>query len=61
MIVATNDAARSRGVKAGALAKTAAAILGGGGGGKDELAQGGGTDLAAIPAALEAINAGLPV
>ena len=61
VIVATNDAARSRGVKAGALAKTAAAILGGGGGGKDELAQGGGTDLAAIPAALEAINAGLPV
>ena len=32
--------------------KTAAGVLGGGGGGKDDLAQGGGTDVDAIPAAL---------
>ncbi|HOW01454.1 MAG TPA: alanine--tRNA ligase, partial [Rhodoglobus sp.] len=44
VIVATNDASRSAGVKAGALAKLAAGVLGGGGGGKDDLAQGGGAD-----------------
>ncbi len=60
VIIATNDAARILGAKAGALAKTAAGILGGGGGGKDDLAQGGGSNLGAIPAALEAITAGLP-
>ena len=60
VIVATNEAARSLGVKAGVLAKVAAGVLGGGGGGKDELAQGGGTDLSAIPAALEAIIAAIP-
>jgi alanyl-tRNA synthetase len=60
VIVATNEAARQLGVKAGALAKTAAGILGGGGGGKDDLAQGGGSNLDAIPAALEAISAALP-
>jgi len=57
VIVATNDASRAAGFKAGALAKTAAGILGGGGGGKDDLAQGGGADIAAIPAALDAITA----
>jgi alanyl-tRNA synthetase len=60
VIVATNDAARARGVKAGVLARAAAAALGGGGGGKDDLAQGGGSDVSAIPAALEAITASLP-
>jgi len=60
VIVATNDAARARGAKAGALAKIAAAVLGGGGGGKDDLAQGGGSNVAAIPAALEAISNALP-
>jgi alanyl-tRNA synthetase len=60
VIVATNDASRQRGAKAGGLAKTAAGILGGGGGGKDDLAQGGGSKLDAIPAALEAIVAALP-
>jgi alanyl-tRNA synthetase len=59
VIVATNDASRSAGVKAGALAKIAAQILGGGGGGKDDLAQGGGSELAAIPAALDAIVAAI--
>ncbi|MBG6108062.1 alanine--tRNA ligase [Frigoribacterium sp. CG_9.8] len=60
VIVATNEAARTVGAKAGTLAKVAAGILGGGGGGKDDLAQGGGSNLAAIPTALEAIAAGLP-
>ncbi|MCS5712994.1 alanine--tRNA ligase [Herbiconiux sp. CPCC 205716] len=56
VIVATTDGARAVGAKAGALAKIAAGVLGGGGGGKDDLAQGGGTDVGAIPAALEAIG-----
>jgi alanyl-tRNA synthetase len=60
VIVATNDEARKLGARAGAYAKTAAGILGGGGGGKDDLAQGGGSQLDAIPAALEAISAALP-
>ncbi|AZH78596.1 alanine--tRNA ligase [Microbacterium sp. Y-01] len=55
VVVATNDAARSAGAKAGALAKRAAGVLGGGGGGRDDLAQGGGADAAALPAALDAI------
>ncbi|ARJ05417.1 alanine--tRNA ligase [Cnuibacter physcomitrellae] len=56
VIVATTESARSAGAKAGALAKTAAGVLGGGGGGKDDLAQGGGSDPAQIPAALSAIE-----
>ncbi|WP_368499703.1 alanine--tRNA ligase [Herbiconiux sp. A18JL235] len=55
VIVATTEGARAAGAKAGALAKLAAGVLGGGGGGKDDLAQGGGADASAIPAALEAI------
>ncbi|MEZ5214974.1 MAG: DHHA1 domain-containing protein, partial [Microbacterium sp.] len=51
VIVATGDAARAAGAKAGVLAKAAAAALGGGGGGRDDVAQGGGTDAAALPAA----------
>ncbi len=57
VIVATNDAARARGIKAGPLARAAATALGGGGGGKDDLAQGGGSDVSAIPTALDAIAA----
>ncbi|TFD65982.1 alanine--tRNA ligase [Cryobacterium sp. Hh38] len=57
VIVATNQAARDAGHKAGALAKTVAGILGGGGGGKDDLAQGGGPNGDAIPAALQAVVA----
>ncbi len=56
VIIATNDAARSAGAKAGALAKAAAAALGGGGGGRDDVAQGGGTDASALPAALAAVR-----
>jgi alanyl-tRNA synthetase len=56
VIVATNDASRALGIRAGELARTAAGILGGGGGGKDDLAQGGGSELSAIPTALDAIS-----
>ncbi|MCL9664962.1 alanine--tRNA ligase [Curtobacterium albidum] len=59
VIVATNDAARAAGVQAGPLAKEAAGVLGGGGGGKPDLAQGGGTDAAALPAAVRAVTARL--
>ena len=59
VIVATNQAARDAGAKAGALAKQAAATLGGGGGGKDDLAQGGGTDATAIAAALDGVATSL--
>ncbi|MGU3643664.1 alanine--tRNA ligase [Microbacterium sp. C23T] len=56
VIVATNDAARAAGAKAGVLAKGAAGVLGGGGGGRDDVAQGGGTDAAALPAALTSVK-----
>ncbi|MAB20017.1 MAG: alanine--tRNA ligase [Microbacterium sp.] len=55
IVVATNDAARADGAKAGSLAKGAAAILGGGGGGRDDVAQGGGTNIAVVPAALASV------
>ncbi len=56
VIVATNAAARDAGVTAGPLAKEAATRLGGGGGGRPDLAQGGGTDVEALPSALAAIE-----
>jgi alanyl-tRNA synthetase len=56
VVIATTAAARELGVKAGALVRVAAQALGGGGGGKDDLAQGGGTDAGAVPAALEAVE-----
>ncbi|MFD1713617.1 alanine--tRNA ligase [Amnibacterium flavum] len=59
VIVATTPGAREAGAKAGVLAKAAASVLGGGGGGKDDIAQGGGSDLSAIPAALDAVVAAL--
>jgi alanyl-tRNA synthetase len=60
VIVGVNEAGRGLGISAGALAKTAAGVLGGGGGGRDDLAQGGGVDVAAIPAALAAVIGDLP-
>ncbi|WP_207456739.1 alanine--tRNA ligase [Desertivibrio insolitus] len=60
VVVATNDAARKAGAKAGALAKVAAGVLGGGGGGKDDLAQGGGADVTRIGDALVAVSQALP-
>ncbi|QNO36398.1 alanine--tRNA ligase [Protaetiibacter sp. SSC-01] len=59
VIVATTAGARDAGVKAGPLAKGAAAVLGGGGGGKDDMAQGGGSDASALPAALESVRSAL--
>ena len=56
VIVATNAAARDAGVKAGQLVKIAAGVLGGGGGGKDDIAQGGGTDVTKTGEALEQIR-----
>ncbi|MGP3948674.1 alanine--tRNA ligase [Streptomyces sp. 7N604] len=55
-VVATNDAARERGIKAGELVRTAAKTLGGGGGGKDDVAQGGGQNPAAIDEAVAAVE-----
>jgi alanyl-tRNA synthetase len=55
-VVAVNDRARDVGLSARDLVRALAGALGGGGGGKDDIAQGGGTD----PAALDAALAGLP-
>ncbi|GAA1907796.1 alanine--tRNA ligase [Streptantibioticus ferralitis] len=55
-VIATNEAARERGVKAGELVRTAAKTLGGGGGGKDDVAQGGGSNPAAVDEAVEAVR-----
>jgi alanyl-tRNA synthetase len=57
VVVVTNAEARARGVRAGALARAASNVLGGGGGGKDDMAQGGGTDASALPAALSGLAA----
>jgi alanyl-tRNA synthetase len=56
VVVAVNEAARSWGVRAGDLVRSAAQILGGGGGGKDDVAQGGGTDASKIDEALVAVQ-----
>ncbi len=58
-VIATNAAARELGIKAGALIAVACQALGGKGGGKDDLAQGGGTDPAAAPQAIAAVEAQL--
>ncbi len=55
IVVATNDAARQAGIKAGDLIRTASKILGGGGGGKPDFAQGGGSDATKIDQALDAL------
>ncbi|WP_431041244.1 alanine--tRNA ligase [Streptomyces sp. P1-3] len=55
-VIATNEAARERGLKAGDLVRTAAKTLGGGGGGKPDVAQGGGQNPAAVPDAIEAVE-----
>nr|NLD41509.1 alanine--tRNA ligase [Actinomycetales bacterium] len=57
--VATSPEVREQAVRAGQLVRAAATVLGGGGGGKDDIAQGGGTNPAAIPEALEALAAEL--
>ncbi|WP_340563086.1 alanine--tRNA ligase [Streptomyces sp. GSL17-111] len=55
-VIATNEAARERGLKAGDLVRTAAKTLGGGGGGKPDIAQGGGQNAAAVDEALAAVE-----
>ncbi|NJQ01517.1 alanine--tRNA ligase [Streptomyces zingiberis] len=55
-VIATNEAARERGVKAGELVRAAAKTLGGGGGGKDDVAQGGGQNPAAVDEAVAAVE-----
>ena len=59
VVVATTEAARAAGAKAGQLVGLAAAQLGGKGGGKDDLAQGGGTDASGAQAGLAAIETAL--
>ncbi|GBQ03119.1 alanine--tRNA ligase [Streptomyces spongiicola] len=55
-VIATNEAARERGLKAGELVRAAARALGGGGGGKPDVAQGGGQNPEAIGGAVEAVE-----
>ncbi|MDK1473401.1 alanine--tRNA ligase [Streptomyces sp. 549] len=55
-VIATNEAARERGLKAGELVRAAAKALGGGGGGKPDVAQGGGQDADAVDEALAAVE-----
>ena len=52
LVAAVNDAARSRGARAGDLIRSLAPVVGGKGGGKDDFAQGGGTDTSRIDEAL---------
>ena len=59
LVAAVSDAARAKGVKAGALVKIGSTILGGGGGGKDDFAQGGGSSTSEIDNALAAIEKSL--
>ncbi|MFC8920026.1 alanine--tRNA ligase [Streptomyces sp. NPDC047821] len=55
-VIATNEAARERGLKAGDLVRTAAKTLGGGGGGKPDVAQGGGQNAEAVGEAIVAVE-----
>ncbi|MDP5182976.1 alanine--tRNA ligase [Blastococcus sp. BMG 814] len=54
LVAALNPAAVTRGLSANDVLKAASAPVGGRGGGKSDVAQGGGTDPAGIPAALQA-------
>ena len=58
-VVALNDAAQDRGLSANQLIGVVGDKIGGRGGGKADVAQGGGTDVSAIPAALAAVEAAL--
>jgi alanyl-tRNA synthetase len=56
VVVAVNDEARTWGISANALVKVAAGALGGSGGGKDDVAQGGGADVAGADQALRDVE-----
>ncbi|CAA9271359.1 MAG: Alanyl-tRNA synthetase [uncultured Actinomycetospora sp.] len=56
-VVATTEGARDRGLAAGDLVKAFAPAVGGRGGGKPDLAQGGGSGVAGIDDAIEALRA----
>jgi alanyl-tRNA synthetase len=56
LVVAVSEAAQKTGIKAGELVKIGSTVLGGGGGGKSDFAQGGGTKLTEVAAALTAIS-----
>jgi alanyl-tRNA synthetase len=58
-VVACTPAAVDGGRNAGDLVKTFAPAIGGRGGGRPELAQGGGSDVSGIPAAIAALKAAL--
>ncbi|MET1063262.1 MAG: alanine--tRNA ligase [Aeromicrobium sp.] len=58
-VVALNEPAQSRGLSANDLIKVVGDKIGGRGGGKADVAQGGGTDVSAIPSALAAVEAAL--
>lgn len=55
IVVAANQAAQDRGIRAGDLVRIGSQVLGGGGGGRPNLAQGGGTDPNALQDALTAM------
>ncbi len=59
ILVATGEAARTAGAKAGELVRLASSILGGGGGGKDDMAQGGGVDASKLADAVSAVEKAL--
>jgi alanyl-tRNA synthetase len=54
IVVATNEAGRTAGASANAVLQAALGAVGGRGGGKNDMAQGGGTDVTAVDAAFEA-------
>ncbi len=56
VVVAIDNSAREKGLSAGDLARAASKVLGGGGGGKPDVAQGGGTNAAAVNDAIGAIR-----
>ncbi|WP_110183303.1 alanine--tRNA ligase [Nocardioides solisilvae] len=57
VVAATNDAARARGLSANDLVRALGPHVGGRGGGKADLAQGGGTEVGGVDAAVAAVPA----